>query len=178
MRVYHGDKPTALTKTKELAVHALLQTHQLAFDYQVHVPFASCGLGSDTKYAFLDFVLPKPWGKVILEVDEQQHYTYPPHCDVRRDFDILASIALGSDDKLVMLRYNPDPFKVAGMSQVMTKKDREAKLLQTLQDLEQEPPLHFTRFFLFYDRPTEHSILPSVAQGWSDEVKQLSRCIL
>ena len=115
---------------------------------------------------------------MILEVDENQHFWYPPQCDIRRDFDILASIAMGSRDKLVMLRFNPDPFKVGGVTQPTTRKDREAKLLQVLQALDEEPDLPITRLFLFYDRPSHDSTLPSVAEGWPEEVKQISRCLV
>ena len=107
----------------------MLQRQDLAFDYQVSVPFANCGLGSETRCAFLDFLLPKPWGKVILEVDEQQHAHYPPGCDVRRDFDILASVAMGSADKLCIIRYNPDAQQIGGVTQPLNRAQREAKLL-------------------------------------------------
>ena len=96
----------------------------IAFEYQHHLPFRGCGLGLETAHAFADFALPTPWGYVLLEVDEEQHKAYDPSCDVRRDFDMAASVALGSGHKL--LRYNPDAFKIAGVTRRTTKKERHA----------------------------------------------------
>ena len=38
------------------------------------------------------------------------HSVYPASCDVRRDFDMCASLALSSGHKTVFLRYDPDSF--------------------------------------------------------------------
>ena len=107
MRSAHSDHPKALTKTKELAMYQALQPAGVQFEYQLHIPFRSCGIGSETAYAYPDFVITMPWGSLILECDETQHTHYPSACDVRRDFDICASVALGSAEKLVIFRYNP-----------------------------------------------------------------------
>ena len=112
-----------------------------------------------------------------MEVDEHQHGHYPAACDVRRDFDILASVAMGSSDKLCVLRYNPDAYQVGGVTQIATKKQREAKLLQVLADLEVEPEQRFSWFFLFYNRRTHDSLHPVVADGWTTEVREVSRCL-
>ncbi|CAJ1405961.1 unnamed protein product [Effrenium voratum] len=52
----------------------------------------------------------------IAQVDEEQHKAYDPSYDVRRDFDTAASVALGSGHKLMVLRHNPDAFKIAGIA--------------------------------------------------------------
>ena len=78
---------------------------------------AGCGLESETAHAYADFALPTPWGYVLLEVDEEQHKAYDPSCDVRRDFDMAASVALGSGHKLLVLRYNPDDTARTGSDQ-------------------------------------------------------------
>ncbi|CAE7938901.1 unnamed protein product, partial [Symbiodinium sp. KB8] len=141
MRAFHGDNPKALTKTKELEVHQLLGKSGIQFEYQHHLPFRNCGLESETTRAFADFVLYASWGAIILEVDENQHSHQDPSCDVRRDFDMVASVALGSQHKLAIVRYSPDAFK-------------------------EEPEKAFQRLFLFYDRAAEDSELPAVAEDW------------
>ena len=78
-----------------MSIYQALQQPGLEFEYQKHLPFAGCGLNSETRCAYLDFLFVKAWGYIILEVDEDQHKSYPPSCDVRRDFDIVASVALG-----------------------------------------------------------------------------------
>ena len=95
MQTMHGDNPRALTKSKDLEVHQALGDAQITFEYQHYLP-CGCGLESETAHAFVDFALPTPWGYVLLEVDEEQHKVYDPSCDVRRDFDMAASVALGS----------------------------------------------------------------------------------
>ena len=124
MRAFHGDNPKALTKSKELEVHQLLSKSGIQFDYQDyqhHLPFRGCGLESET---FADFVLYAAWGEIILQVDENQHSHQDPSCDVRRDFDMAASVALGSQHKLAIVRYNPDAFKVTGRTVRTPKTER------------------------------------------------------
>ena len=177
MRSHHSNNPKALTKSKELDIHQALHNADLEFEYQKHLPFRSCGLGSETAWAFIDFAILTIWGVILLEVDELQHAAYDPSCDVRRDFDSCASIALGSQQKAMVLRYNPDTFKIGGRTKYTTKKDRQAKLVETIKSFEKDPApeLGFARFFMFYDAEDDTSPLPSIAQHWPDEVKAVSR---
>jgi hypothetical protein len=176
MRVYHTDNPKALTKSKELNVHMMLTEASIDFEYQRHLPFKGCDLRSETSYCLIDFVIQKNWGIVFLECDEEQHSAYPTSCDVRRDFDICASIALGSQHKAVMLRYNPDAFKVAGVTRRTSQRDRRIKLLETLHAWDEDPApnLLFARFFMFYDAESDEAVLPIVAHKWAPEVSEVS----
>ena len=174
MRSHHTDHPKARTKTKELKVHDALTKAGLDFTYQHFIPFAACSLQSETKHAFVDFVLPTTWGNICLEVDETQHSSYPAECDVRRDFDIAAASALGSNQKLVILHYNPDSFKIANQTVTVPQRDRIAKLLDTIRTLP-EPSNTFERVFLYYDSNTADSALPTIAKHWPGEVRELSR---
>jgi hypothetical protein len=153
-----------------------LQKADVSFEYQKYLPFNGCSLASDTAHAFIDFCVQKPWGVILLELDEQQHSHYDPSCDVRRDFDSLASIALGSQHKTVVLRYNPDAFQVSGHTRYTTKNERQAKLLELIQawDADPVPELGFARFFMYYDAEAEDAQLPLIAQNWSNEVKAVS----
>ena len=112
MRSKHSGEPKALTKTKELSVYKALQEANIGFEYQKHLPFHGCDLNSETKCAFVDFAITTSWGVILLEVDENMHAGQPSSCDVRRDFDMCASIILGSQHKVVVLRYNPDSFRI------------------------------------------------------------------
>ena len=172
MRSAHAEHPKALTKQKEVAVHTLLTKADVQFEYQLHVPFRTCGLGSETQCAYPDFAIAKEWGYVLLEVDEGQHSSYPSSCDVRRDFDIAASTALGSGQKLMILRYNPDAFRVAGKNRTVSQKERQAKLLETLNTLEE--PQGFRRLFMYYDRDAEGSELPTIAKEWDPAAREVS----
>ena len=175
----HSGHPKALTKQKELVLHELLTKAEIQFEYQKHLPFRSCGLASETVHAFIDFAIPKPGGVILLECDEEQHSSYDASCDVRRDFDSCASIALGSQHKAVVLRYNPDAFQIGGQTRYTTKKVRHEKLLEVLEEWKEDPAPHlgFARFFLFYDAESEDAGLPLIARQWAEEVQQLSRRI-
>ena len=172
MRGCHGANPKALTKRKELEVHQLLGQAGLQFQHQHHLPFRSCGLESDTQRAFADFVLYASWGAVILEEDENQHSERDASCDVRRDFDMAASVALGSAHKLAIVRYNPDAFKLAGRTVRTSKKERHA--LPLLHSLERQ----FQRIFLYYDREVQDSELPAVAEHWDVVARTVSRAVV
>jgi len=180
MRAKHSGEPKALTKMKELNVYNALQAAGVNFEYQKHVPFRGCGLESETTCAYLDFVIVASWGVVVLEVDEQQHSGYPVACDVRRDFDIYASVALGSGQKLAILRYNPDDFRVDGKSARVTTKERQRRLVEVLRAWALEDPapnLPFARFFMYYDG-LSGSELPLVAKDWnSDEARAISSIV-
>jgi hypothetical protein len=177
----HSGNPKALTKRKELDVFAALQEAEVEFEYQRHIPFKGCGLGSETSCAYLDFLIHKPWGAIVLENDEFQHRSpaYDPSCDVRRDFDICASVALGSAQKLVFLRYNSDAFKVDGITRFVAKKTRLKTLVDLIHvwDKDPAPELGFARFFMYYDQ-TSTSSLPCIADLWeSDVARQVSSII-
>ena len=66
MRAFHSDNPKALTKRKELEVYAFLQEAGIEFEYQKFIPFATCGLIGETKHAYIDFLVPRPWGYICL----------------------------------------------------------------------------------------------------------------
>lgn len=179
MQIRHTDNPKALTKSKELDVHQALQRAGIEFEYQKYLPFRSCGLASETAYAYIDFCIQKHWGVILLECDEEQHSAYDSSCDVRRDFDSCASITLGSQHKAVVLRYNPDAFQIGGKTKYTLKKQRQAKLVETVESWEEDPApeLGFARFFMFYDAENDASPLPCIAHGWSKEVCAVSRRI-
>ena len=172
MRSQHSGMPKALTKQKELTLYQDLQKASVDIEYQKHIPFRACGLNSETRCAYVDFVITKPWGYILLECDEDQHRSYDPSCDVRRDFDIAASVALGSGQKLLIIHFNPDPYRISGRTRTETKKDRMQRLLALLD----HEPDAFERVFLCYDQD-EGATLPQVAASWDVAAKQVSRVV-
>jgi len=132
MRNSHTNEKRALTKRKELEVHQLLELEGLDFHYQLYLPFKTCGIDGSTAYCYVDFSIQMPWGNLLLEVDEEQHFNYPSECDVIRDMNIAASIAIGSGTKCVILRYNPDNFCIDNNVQRVPKNEKLAKLLATI----------------------------------------------
>jgi hypothetical protein len=166
-----------MTKTKELSVYTALQSADIHFEYQKYLPFHSCKLESETKYAYVDFAITAPWGAILLEVDEEMHSRYPASCDVQRDFDMCASLVLGSGHKTAIIRYNPDSFRVDGKPKRVSTKDRQHRLVEVLRAWLLEDPapgLQLARFFLYYDCRSDSS-LPVIAKEWeSDEARNVS----
>jgi len=162
--------PRLSLSEKELILHQALRQAGVSFEYQFHLPLKSCGFNSETTRAFLDFAIPKPWGYILLECDEDQRRGYDSSCDVRRDFDMAASVALGSEHKLLEIRYNPDGYRVGGKTRVESKKDRMTRLLGLLE----HEPVAFERIFLCYDQD-EQATLPQVAASWDVLARQVSR---
>ena len=173
MQSFHSNDPKALTKRKELCVFQALTEAGVSFDYQVYLPFRTCGLESETRHAFVDFVIARPWGNIVLEVDEEQHSAYDPSCDPRRDFDIFASVAMGSGEKVVILRYNPDPYKIGGVTRPTSQKERLQRLLSIIEG----PEPTEKRLFLYYDRPSADATLPCVAEHWDVVARIISRSV-
>ena len=116
----------------------------------------------------LDFLLLRPWGYTVVEVDEWQHkgVTYDPRADVLRDFDIAKNLKLQPQEKIHIVRYNPDSFCVDGVARRVPTKARLARLLAFLQEAA-EPERHFERLFFYYDSETGSS-LPQVSACWDD----------
>ena len=171
MRNCHTTETRGLTKRKELEVHQLLELENIEFQYQHYLPFKTCGL-EGTSCCYIDFSIEMPWGVLLLEVDEDQHFNYPPECDVQRDLNIAASISLGSETKTVILRYNPDNYSVNNDVQRPSRATRLEKLLTTIRTLEQDPPEGiFARRFLFYDTIAGKL---EIAASWPQVVCEIS----
>ena len=177
MRVKHSGQKKALTKVKELSVYKALQAADIAFEYQKYLPFAGCKLNSETKCAYVDFAITASWGALLLEVDENQHYSRDASCDPRRDFDSCASLAMGSGHKVVVLRYNPDSFRIDNKNVSVSTKDKQRRLVDVIRAWLLEDPApdkQLARFFLYYDGRSD-SQLPVIAKDWQyDEARAVS----
>ena len=57
-------------------------------------------------------MITKAWGYILIECDEDQHRAYDPMRDVRFDFALAQSV--GSRQKLMVIRYNPDAYRIGG----------------------------------------------------------------
>ena len=81
---------------------------------------------------------------------------------------------MGSAQKLVIVRYNPNSFRVGLATRAVSKKDRLAKLVATVRDMP-EPSSLLTRLFLFYDRDSEDAAMPTIAHQWDVAARVVSR---
>ena len=88
--------------------------------------------------------------------------------DVRFEFALAQSV--GSRQKLMVIRYNPDAYRIGGK----TKSEGEKKRIQRLLSLLQYKPRSFERILLCYDQG-EGERLPQEAVMWDDAARQVSR---
>ena len=96
-----------------------------------------------------DFIWELATHVVVLEVDESQHSHYNPKCEFERMCNLSGSFGM----PMVMLRYNPDAFKISGMTRTILKTRRLPILLQRLQHaLTTPPPVLITVEYLYYSR--------------------------
>ena len=155
--------------SQEFAVKHALEEAGLEFAYQRRVPFPEDSQ-SGKPCATLDFLLERPWGYTVLEVDEWQHRSVSrdPRVDVRTDFDTARNLKLQPVEKLQIIRYNPNDFRVDGVDRRVSTKARLARLIAFLQEAA-EPEKHFERFFFYYDSESGSS-LPQVSAEWDDLV--------
>ena len=75
---------------------------------------------------------------------------------------------------MLILRYNPDAFKIKGKTCRVYKKDRHARLLEVINSV--EPPA-CARYFLYYSKHKPDDQLPAVADQWPPAVRELSKAI-
>ena len=92
---------------------------------------------------------------------------------------MCASLALGSGHKVIVLRYNPDNFRMDGKNMKVTTKDRQRHLIEVVRDWlmnDPVPDMQLARFFMYYDGRS-YSALPVVAKEWDDEVRAVSAVV-
>ena len=78
----------------------------------------------------VDFTFERPTKVVLLECDEHQHSEYNRRCELVRQ----AQVSVGFGGLPVhWIRYNPDTFRLHGMTRVATAQERESILLKQLQ---------------------------------------------
>ena len=77
-----------------------------------------------------DFSFVSGDGVVLLEYDEHMHETYAKRCELVR----MGEVGVGYHGRPVhWIRFNPDAFKVAGVTRRADRKERHAVLLKVLE---------------------------------------------
>ena len=169
MRSWHTQRGQLRQKKQEERIADALSAAEIQFDREQRINY-SCVHSYDKKYAKIDFVIYTDYAYFLLEVDEHQHNTraqvndetnrfypwsYTVACDMARMGHVNAALIAHWSAKhekqlpIVWLRYNPDSCYVNGKLNRVTKKDREAKLVDLLKTFKPKKPL--TIMYLYYD---------------------------
>jgi hypothetical protein len=98
-----------------------------------------------------DFVFKFPLFNLIVEVDENQHKSYPCECEASRMVELHGDF---KGEPVVFIRYNPDAFKDHQKKEgKVTDNQRLKKLLEVMNGLlnRKEWNSSLTVYYLFYD---------------------------
>ncbi len=137
------------TKRKEYRIKDLLDAHQLKYIHDKICNGTKCGKER------CDFVFEFDGIIVILEVDENQHKSYPKECEKIRMFNITQSFG---GIPVFWIRYNPDDFKTLNEKRksTITQNAKEQHLIDWLKwSFQREMRNLGEVVYLFYDRCKE-----------------------
>ena len=154
MQYCHTAKSRSERHREEHVMDQLLTEHNLLFSRERHVPHAGCTGGGT--FSRIDFMLHLGCSTVLLEVDEHQHSLeyYGVDDDVTRMDKTFESLRLdGNSRRLVFIRYNPHAFKVDGVSRKVKTAQRQARLIELLNEIANESSSKQDHrvFYLYYD---------------------------
>jgi len=158
----HSERGQQRHKKREEHIHKLLVKHGIDFKREHYINFKCAD--DKTTYCRVDFVILRNGHLIFLEIDEDQHKTSDPSCDVSRMTKIYESLAIGGNTlPITFIRFNPDVYRICDDRQKMPNKKRDAKLIEIIND-----PTHviYTNtkpmaiHYMYYD--TNGGKLPSV----------------
>ena len=140
---YCNPNSTKAQKTKEMEILKLLQE-----TYKDKEIVHNKSIGFECGNFRPDFIIDCGSHNLIIEVDEDQHKTYPKDCEETRLHRIAEAL-----NPCIIIRYNPDAYKVDGITKKTFKKTRHEKLLETVNkyiEVNVKDYL-FEVVYLFYD---------------------------
>lgn len=175
LRVIHAvDQPKGLRKQEERVERAL---REAGIDFaREHRVAYECWKGT---WSQADFLIVENGGVIIVEVDERQHsdHSYTISCDTSRMGKMHQAFMLdGNTLPVAFLRYNPDAFKVDGVTKRTTKKEREARLLDVIRNWQHGPPGSLSVQYMFYDAETVNEKLQPLIWGDPEYDETMKLC--
>lgn len=181
----HSERGHQRQKKEEEKIDKFLTSQNILFDRELQVDF-KCAFGSDRAQtcAKIDFVVQNTSKQTLflIEVDEDEHITYDQSCETRRMMDCYTSLLMSHLDikHMVWIRYNPNRFKIDEEKQKVDTKDRQAKLLETIQTY--EPTKAMEILYLYYSSrwsETKNDYVPVIFDDpdYNCELKPLCQII-
>ena len=130
---------------KEYRVKDLLKANELPFIHNRILEIAKCGMDKP------DFQIDCGTHCVYLEVDENQHETYPCLCEQTRMINLVEVRGM----PVTFIRYNPDIYEPVKGQQIVTLDNREKKLIEYIKYAMKHSPMEMNMLanviYLFYD---------------------------
>ncbi len=131
-------------KKREEVVARIFDTMSVRYQREFTIAFRGC----TRKYARVDFLIPKPFGWLIFEVDERMHSQYSLQYECQRMLLIFSDFSRRyPQGRLHIIRYCPDPFKDNGF---VVKASLQERMNAIRAAVEHDPQDRFTISYLFY----------------------------
>ena len=174
----HSKEGKARQKRQEQRIARLLDSHNIKYEREIQVNF-DCFKGKN--YARIDFTLYKKDCIILLEVDENQHdnyYFYSVSCDTRRMNDIVTAIRCsGNSLPILFIRYNPDAFKVNGITERVPKIKRESKLIKFIKEYKPSKSELEIKYMYYNTIKIDDYKIPEITQDLEYN-EEMVKCVL
>jgi len=158
-------------KMKEKIIKNFLIQNNINFKEQHKIDF-SC-VDNNLTYCYIDFIILKQNTIICLEVDEEQHKQYNDSisCDSSRTAKIIESLRLEQNNmNIIIIRYNPDEFKVDGKKYTISDNERHLILLNTINN---DYSNNYTGIcYLFYDTIDNTPIITN-SSDYSNDLRKM-----
>lgn len=133
---------------KQTAVKEFFDANEIKYDSYDKALDRECGLERP------DFVFNRGSFSIIVEIDENQHGSYPEACECQRMVNIHQSFG---GLKVIFIRYNPDKYK----GDQLTDHQKKQYLLSWIDWITANPPtFHLSFIKLFFDGFTGSEVKP------------------
>lgn len=179
---HHTREGNVRMKKDEGRILSLLRKHNIPFKEQHHIDFRCIGDDRDGDRCFIDFIVEvqnesgKMVGYLFLEVDEKQHQHYETRCELRRMSDVHRSLTLeGNTLPIAFIRYNPDAYRIDNRLIRTLKRQREQKLIDTINSWTFERP--FGIHYMYYDT-IEGAPAVFLDAAYNESYKKLAKLVL
>lgn len=128
-------------KKKEQHFADFLTNNEVKFKREHHIDL-TCILNNKRTFFRIDFLIQEKGIIFMVELDEDAHHHYSVHCDTTRPFRICETLALeGNTLPIVIIRLNPDVYKVDGQTKRIYKIDRYNEVLRLIRETTSTAPL-------------------------------------
>ena len=128
-------------KKKEQHFADFLTKNEVKFKREHHIDL-TCILNNKRTFFRIDFLIQENGIIFMVELDEDAHHHYSVHCDTTRPFRICETLALeGNTLPIVIIRLNPDIYKVNGHAKRIYKIDRYNEVLRLIRETTSAAPL-------------------------------------
>ena len=133
----------SIRNRKENKIKALLEANNIT--YESHDKYVDVNCSRKRP----DFILDYNFYKVVIEIDENQHRSYPCECEQSRMIQIHQDIGMDT----LFIRFNPDSYINNERKRIKSYTSRESKLLDLLNSLKntEKRETSLEVIYMYYD---------------------------